>query len=143
MMGTRTGDIDPGILIYLLKEKKLAPLEAGSLAAGADYVLREFIIGKCRANIFDTTPRQVKQFAANWYIVSNLEPNMAELTTMLKGTDSFFHYCAEYKLVAAECADQISSICDETDYFKQRIDDFHNISGGGYSAWEQACPLSQ
>ena len=126
----------------LLKVRQLEPLEAGSQAAGADYFLREFMIGKCRKNIFAVTAQDIRQFAGNWYIVSNLEPNLAELQTMLAGADSFSQYCAGHKLVTPDTAEQISAACSQLDYFQQRIDDFHNISGDGFSTWDKECPLN-
>lgn len=126
---------------WLLREKKYAPLKAGQLAAGADYFLREFLIGARRMNIFCITPRQIRQFGGNWYIVQNLEPNMAELTPMLDGTAHFYHYCAELELVPAPLATAIEQETSNLAYYRQRIDDFHALTDNGYHAWEQACTL--
>lgn len=126
---------------YLLQQQNLEPLEAGSQAAGADYFLREFLIGNRRQNIFAATEELVRMFAGNWYIVNNLEPNMEELSAMLRGTANFYRYCAEHELVANAETEKIIATCEDTDYFQQRIDDFHDISGDGYKAWVQACPL--
>ncbi|WP_303720929.1 hypothetical protein [Malonomonas rubra] len=126
---------------HLLRQLQFDPLNAGSQAAGADYFLREFMIGKRRQNIFDATAAQIKQFAGNWYIISNLEPNMEELGVMLQGTASFYRYCADNNLVQPETADEIVETCQQTDFFQQRIEDFHAISGNGYTDWDRACPL--
>lgn len=126
---------------HLLAELKLAPLDAGALAAGADYFLREFLIGGRQENIFNCTPERIRQFGGHWYIIRNLEPNMAELTTMLSGTAGFYQYCADKKLTEAGNAEAIRQSCSELDYYRQRIEDFHAISGDGFAAWEQACPL--
>jgi len=126
---------------YLLNDLQLDPLEAGSQAAGADYFLREFIIGGRRDNIFNCTAEQIKQFGGNWYIVKNLEPKMPELEIMLSGTASFFMFCAANELTSSENAEQISSACADLDFFRQRINDFHAITGAGFKAWDKACPL--
>jgi len=126
---------------YLLQERRLEPLEAGSQAAGADYFLHEFMIGKLRRNIFHASADDVRKFAGHWYIISNLEPNMAELNSMLAGTASFYRYCAEHQLTPLTTAEEIADTCRQSKYFQQRIEDFHNITGAGYNAWEQACPL--
>ncbi|MDX2480310.1 MAG: hypothetical protein QNK24_08225 [Desulfuromusa sp.] len=126
---------------YLLQECRIEPLAAGSLAAGADYFLREFMIDKKRENIFDATAQRVEQFAGNWYIISTLEPNVTELGAMLEGTANFYQYCALNKLTNEETATHIRQICNKIDYFQQRIEDFHDISGDGYSSWDKACPL--
>jgi hypothetical protein len=126
---------------HLLRKGKMEPLEAGSHAAGADYFLREFMIGKRRDNIFNGSAELVRQFAGHWYIISNLEPNISELSKMLKGTASFYQYCAEYQLIDAINAEQIRAACNQAEFYQQRIEDFHNISGAGINTWEQACPL--
>jgi len=126
---------------HLLQDQGIEPLDAGSRAAGADYFLREFMIGRCRNNIFAATAERVRQFAGNWYIVSTLEPNMTELKSILKGVASFYHYCAGHQLVEQKTAEQIAQTCELHDYFRQRIEDFHNISGNGYNQWNQDCPL--
>ncbi|NOY12184.1 MAG: hypothetical protein GXP51_00365 [Deltaproteobacteria bacterium] len=87
---------------YLLHERKLDPLDAGSQAVGADYFLREFMIGHRRENIYNGSAEQARKFAGHWYIITTLEPNIKELAAILKGTASFYQYCAEYKLVGAE-----------------------------------------
>ena len=99
------------------------------------------MVGKRRMNIFDATADQVRQFAGNWYIISNLEPNMEELSAMLRGAASFYRYCADHKLITEDIAEEIASTCDKREYFQKRIDDFHAISGDGYAAWDQSCPL--
>lgn len=126
---------------FLLRECQLEALEAGSQAAGADYFLREFMIGQRRDNIFHGSAELVQQFAGHWYIISNLEPNIAELQAILSGTVSFYQYCAQNQLTSMATAEQISETCNQADYFQQRIEDFHDISGDGYSSWKKQCPL--
>lgn len=126
---------------HLLHDLATDPLEAGELAAGADYFLREFIIGDRRESILDIQPLRIGQFGGNWYIIRNLEPNLAELTAMIRGTDAFYRYCTTLNLVTAETADAISRECARLDEFEQRIEDFHAIRGDGFKDWEQACPL--
>ena len=76
----------------LLDEQQCEPLEAGSLARGADYFLREFVIGDRQDNIFEIKPVRIHQFAGNWYIIKNMEPNMEELTDLLFGIDAFYSW---------------------------------------------------
>jgi len=126
---------------YLLHELQTDPLEAGALAAGADYFLREFIIGSRRENILQLLPLRVRQFGENWYIIRNLEPNLDELSDMMLGTEAFYRYCANLNLIEASTAEQISKECARLDEFSRRIDEFHAISGDGFKNWDQACPL--
>lgn len=125
---------------WLLKQQREA-LEAGRLAAGADYFLREFLIGARRQNIFSATAEQLRQFGGNWYIISNLEPNYAELEQMLLGTALFYNYCNEQNLFKTEDAKAIDIITQQKPFFSDRIEDFHQLQDDGYSAWDQACPL--
>ena len=126
---------------YLLDELQLDPLDAGGQAAGADYFLLDFMIDSQRANIFDGSALYLKKFAANWYIISNLTPNSEELQLMLAGTANFYRYCAKLQLVAAETAEQIAAATRQIDFYQQRIENFLDITGDGFVAWNQQCPL--
>lgn len=126
----------------LLEEQKLEPLEAGSLAAGADYFLRDFVIDNQRRNIFDVTAGSIRTFAGHWYITSNLEPNLAELTAMLKGAESFYNYCAHNGLIADETAGEIRVACNDFSYYAKRIETFLELTGDGFIAWEKDAPLA-
>jgi hypothetical protein len=125
---------------FQLEECHLDPLEAGSLAAGADYFLRDYMISNQQANIFSTSAGAIRQFAGYWYIISNLEPNMSELINLLKGTAAFFQFCAEKRLIENHQAEAIGLACRDLDHYRRRIESFHEISGGGYSAWEKNAP---
>ncbi|MEE4255152.1 MAG: hypothetical protein V2I50_14005 [Desulfuromusa sp.] len=126
---------------YLLKDKNIIPIEAGSMASGTDYFLRDFMIDNRRTNIFDISPDLVRSFAGNWYITSTLEPNMTELESILTGISHFYIFCAEKKTVNPELAEKVHQACTHTDYYQQRIESFHNISGDGYIVWNSECPL--
>ncbi len=126
----------------LLEEQQLDPLDAGSQAAGADYFLRNFVIDNRRGNIFEVTDKQVRCFAGHWYITSNLEPNLVELTAMLNGVASFYRFCAASSLVGQEVAAAIEQTCNDLAYYQNRIDSFHSLSGDGFMAWGKECPLS-
>jgi hypothetical protein len=125
---------------HLLENGHCAPLAAGSLASGADYFLREFMIGHRRSNIFNATADHVRRFAGHWYIVSNLEPNLTELNDLLQGTAAFYGFCAELQLVAPETAESIRQACGQLDSYQQRIESFHAITEDGFRSWEENCP---
>ena len=126
---------------WLLDKQRREALEAGQLAAGADYFLREFLIGARRQNIFSATAEQLRQFGGNWYIISNLEPNSAELEPMLQGSALFYNYCVEQDLFSAEEAKAIAGIAQQDTFFSVRIEGFYQLEDDGYSAWDQACSL--
>jgi hypothetical protein len=126
---------------HLIEEQGLAPRAAGALAHGADYFLREFVIADRRENIFTLAPGRIRQFAGNWYIVKNLDPNMAELTAILQGTQAFYSYCGTIGRVAPEVVEQVGRECGELAYYQGRIESFWAITGDGYQRWEGQCSL--
>lgn len=126
---------------HMTQQARLNPEQAGEICHGADYFLREFIIADRHNNLFRIDPERVRQFAGHWYIIRTPEPNMIELDTILKGTAEFYDYLANQGLVDQQNAADIKAHCLEHDYYQQRIDDFWAITGEGYNAWRQACPL--
>lgn len=126
---------------YLLKDKELDPLLAGSRARGADYFLRDFIISDRRENIFLIESDRVRQFGGNWYILSNMEPNMEELGFILAGVATFYEYCHSLGLVDKETNDEIAAHCLALNYYQERIDAFHAIADDGYIKWNADCPV--
>jgi hypothetical protein len=127
----------------LIEDLQLAPLAAGALAHGADYFLREFVIADRRENIFTLAQGRVRQFAGNWYIVKNLEPNMAELETILRGIAVFYTYCGKTGRVMPEMVAQVERECSQLDFYRERIDTFWAIEGDGYQRWEGQCSLKE
>lgn len=125
----------------LVEERKLLPEEASALAYGADYFLREYVIPDRGENIFALRPGRVRQFAGNWYIVRTLEPNMAELSSILRGVEAFYAYCQQRGKVSAELGRSVAVECADLDYYRQRIESFWAIEGDGYCAWERECSL--
>lgn len=128
---------------HLIQQEGISPAEAGTLAQGADYFLREFVIPDRRENIFALRPGRVRQFAGNWYIIRNLEPNMAELTGILRGVAAFYHYARQKGKVSSELADRVAEECRDLPFYSQRIESFWEIQGDGYIAWEKECSLKE
>lgn len=128
---------------HLVEREGRSPEEAGALAHGADYFLREFVISARRENILEIPPKRVRQFAGNWYIVKTLEPNMVGLGQILQGTEAFYAYCRDIDKVSPETAEGVREECAKRDYYQNRIDRFWKIEGDGFLAWEQECPLKE
>ncbi len=126
----------------LLKDK-IEPLEAGQLAHGADYFLRDFIIADRRINIFDVAATNVHQFAGHWYITKNLEPNIKELANMLQGVAVFYTYLLQQQAISAINHEQIQQATANLDFYQQRIEQFWDICDDGYSTWCADCPLPE
>ena len=126
---------------HLLATAEFNPLEAGSLAKGADYFLRDFVIDSLRGNIFAVTAFQVRGFAGNWYIHRTLEPNLKELESILRGVVLLYRFCATNGWINPSVSDEIGSVCTDLDYFQHRIDSFHDLAGDDYPNWCKECPL--
>lgn len=120
---------------------QFSPPEAGALAHGADYFLREFVIGERRENILQLRPERVRQFAGNWYIVRNLEPNLQELLGILEGVNVFYQYLAEQGLISSSLAATIRELAADSDYYNARIESFWAIEGDGFTRWDRDCPF--
>ncbi len=126
----------------LLDSGNFSSLEAGSMAGGADYFLRDYVIDSLRANIFHITARQVRGFAGNWYVHRTLEPNLKELEVILKGVREFYCYCTDNSWIDTIVRDEIAEICCDLDYFRERIDSFHALTGDDYPGWCEQCPTN-
>jgi len=127
---------------HLLDNKGLDPLLAGSRARGADYFLRDFVIADRRDNLFQLEPKRVRQFGGNWYIISNMEPNLEELGEILAGVATFYEYCHVLELIDKETNDEIAAHCLALAYYQQRIDAFHEIVDDGFIQWNADCAVS-
>lgn len=124
-----------------LLQEGIDPLEAGQLAHGADYFLRDFIIGDRYMNLFTIDSCCVRQFAGHWYIIKNLEPNIKELATLLQGVAVFYAYLYQNGHISQSLSEQIQIETAELELYRDRIDQFWQITDDGYASWCQACPL--
>ena len=125
----------------LVESQGLHPEAASALAYGVDYFLREFVIPDCQENIFALRPGRVRQFAGNWYIVRTLEPNLVELGSILRGVDAFYAFCLRQQKVSPALRELVGGESADLAFYEARIKAFWEISGDGFSAWDQACPL--
>ncbi len=126
-----------------LLQKDVSPLEAGALAHGADYFIRDFVISARRRNIFQESTNFVRPFAATWYIISNLEPTVEELAGHLKGVREFYRFLLAEGLISGTFLELIEKECDDIRWYGERIESFWNISDDGYLAWERECSLKE
>ncbi len=126
-----------------LLERGTPPLEAGSLAHGADYFLRDYVVSARRENILDETPGLIRRFAATWYIISTLEPSLDELAGFLEGARALFSFLHERGLVSSSCLSRAEQECSDLDFYGKRIESFWDINDDGYVAWEAECTLKR
>jgi hypothetical protein len=128
---------------FQLLEDGETPEKATFLANGADYFVRDFVVGYKERSIFDERPGIVRQFAGNWYIVATLEPDIAELSGHLDGIRMFYRFLRSSALIAPDYLAEIEKECLDTDYYAGRIASFWEIKGDGYVAWERECTLKE
>jgi len=136
-------DLLKHLLQHLTKEDGLEAERAGELCHGADYFLREFIIGDRQANLFLVGADQVRQFAGHWYIIRTLEPNRAELAGILDGVAACYTFLNEQELVPDQKVSEITEACNNLDYYVARIESFWAIENGGFDEWRAGCPLDE
>lgn len=127
----------------LVRDHGFAAVEAGCLARGAGYFLREFLIGDRRENPFRIDPYRVRQFAATWYVIRNLEPHIEELATILEGVVAFYSYLAEAGRISPSLLEAIRTEAAALDFYRRRIDSFWAIEEDGYPAWMEVCSLDR
>lgn len=119
----------------------LAPGDATALANGADYFVRDFLVGYKHRNLFDEQSGIVRQFAGNWYIANTLDPSLEELAGHLRGVSSFYGFLASRGLIAPTFLAAIAGECADLAYYERRIATFWEIEQDGYLAWERDCSL--
>ncbi|MEA5114570.1 MAG: hypothetical protein VB050_11145 [Geobacteraceae bacterium] len=126
-----------------LLDRGTPPHEAGSLAHGADYFLRDYVVSARRENILDETPGLIRRFAATWYIISTLEPSLDELAGYLKGVRAFYYFLHDKGMISPPWLSRAVQECSDLDYYGKRIESFWNIKDDGYVAWEAECTLKR
>ena len=127
--------------LYLVEAHELPAEETSRLCYGASYFLCEYLIPEVRISPFDLSGQDVRRFGGHWYIIRNMEPNLAELTGILEGVLAFAAFCRERDLMTAEQIAAIEGACAELDFYRDRIDSFWAIEKEGYDAWQAGCPL--
>jgi len=137
----RCGQLLIEFLRDLINTHNIPKEKASVMVRGADYFLRNFVISILRENIFRLRPGRVRQFGGNWYIVQNLEPNSAELESMLEGVKAFYRWAEKIGWITPLLADQIVGECSLGDYYQNRIKTFWAIEGDGFSQWDRECSI--
>jgi hypothetical protein len=127
--------------LHLVDNHQLSNEEASRLCYGAAYFLCEYLIPDRRVNLFDITPKLIRQFSGNWYIIKNMEPNLVELTGILEGVAAFSDYCLSLGLMSGPQVEELQISCADLDYYQKRIDSFYAIKDDGYFKWDADCPL--
>lgn len=125
-----------------LQNSGKTPQQASELAYSADYYLRDYVVDFARQNVVRPQPGLVRRFAATWFIVKTLDPEMPLLMRYLEGIREFYRYLHVRHLISADELAFIEEEAGQTDYYRKRIEEFLAINGDGYVSWERECPLN-
>ena len=124
-----------------LVKSGMTPERASELAFSADHYLRDYIVDFARWNVVRPQPGIIRRFAATWFIIHTLDPEMCILERYLDGVRELYRYLHGQRLISGEELDFIEDEAAQTDYYRRRIESFLAIVGDGYFAWEAECPL--
>jgi hypothetical protein len=128
-------------LYHNLVASDLLANQATQYASSADYFVRDFLVDNRLVSPFAVTPDLIRQFAATWYILNTVEPNLTEIAGHLAGIDAFCRYLGNHGYLPAAALPAIENECANTAYVGSRIDAFWNLPKDGYLAWEAECTL--
>jgi hypothetical protein len=118
------------------------PQQASDLAFCVDFYLRDYVLDFLRQNVVRPQHGIIRKFAANWYITHTLDPEMTLLERNLEGIREFYRFLHGQHFICREELTWLENEADQTDYYRQRIENFLAIYGDGYTAWEAECSLN-
>ncbi len=124
-----------------LQQKGMAAELASEMAFSADLYLRDYLIDFGRQNVVRPQPGIVRKFAASWFITHTLDPELTMLKQHLVGILEFYRYLRHQHVISGDELAFIEKEAAETDFYKSRIDGFMGITGDGFVAWDQECPV--
>jgi len=117
------------------------PQQASELAYAVDFYLRDYVLDFSRQNVMRPQPGLVRRFAANWFITHTLDPEAAILERHLEGIKEFYRYLHGRHFISREELTWLEKEAAQSEYYRQRIENFLAIYGEGYTAWDAECPL--
>jgi hypothetical protein len=123
-----------------LQQQGMAAEQASELAFGADLYLRDYLIDFGRQNIVRPQPGIVTKFAGSWYITHTLDPEFASLERHLTALSELYRYLHRRHLISADELSFLLKEAGQIEFYRQRIDSFLNLTGGGFVAWDAECP---
>ena len=117
------------------------PQQASELAYAVDFYLRDYVLDFARQNVMRPRTGIIRRFAANWYITHTLDPEVAMLERHLEGIREFYRYLHGLHYICREELTWLEKEAAQSEYYRQRIENFLAIYGEGYTAWDAECPL--
>jgi hypothetical protein len=117
------------------------PQLASDLAYAVDFYLRDYVLDFARQNVMRPQPGVIRRFAANWFITHTLDPEAVMLERHLEGIREFYRFLHGLHFISREELAWLEKEAMQTDYYRQRIENFLAIYGDGYTVWDAECPL--
>ena len=123
-----------------LQDSGRTPKQASDMAYSADYYLRDYLLDFARRNVARPEPGIVRCFAATWFVVNNLDPEIATLERHLEAIRELYRFLYGSHLITKKELAFIEEEAGQVEYYRQRIERFIGVSGDGYVEWEAECP---
>lgn len=123
-----------------LQQHGMSAEHASELAFSADLYLRDYLIDFGRQNIVRPQPGIVTKFAGSWFITHTLDPDFGALERHLSAISELYRFMHRQHLIAADELAFLLEEAGQSEFFRQRIDSFLNLSGAGFVAWDAECP---
>jgi len=111
------------------------PVDATERARSADLFVRDFVVDHLKENPFMIDDLTVTRFAATWYVTSTPEPDMGELSTHLKGVESFARYLHDDGYMDAGRLQRILAAVADLPYYESRLESYWNLTADTYRQW--------
>jgi hypothetical protein len=119
-----------------------SPQQSSDLAYAVDFYLRDYVLDFARLNVMRPQPGLIRRFAANWFITHTLDPDVAILERHLEGIKEFYRYLHGLHFISREELTWLEKEAAQSEYYRQRIENFLAIYGEGFTAWDAECPLT-
>jgi len=124
-----------------LLERGNSTERASALAYCVDYYLRDYLMDALSCNVLRVRPGLVRCFGGTWYITRIMDPEITSLEQHLDGILAYYGYLLESGLITAQEMAMVEAECADRGWYCRRIEEFLNLKGDGYDAWEQECSL--
>lgn len=122
-----------------LQQQGMVAEQASELAFSADLYLRDYLIDFGRQNIVRPQPGIVTKFAGSWFITHTLDPDFITLERHLTALSELYRFMHRQHLISVEELSFLLKEAEQTEFYRQRIDSFLNLTGAGFAAWDAEC----
>jgi hypothetical protein len=122
---------------WLKDDKGLTPQDASELAHAADRYLRDFVVDIMAIQPEETSAKLVRMYLGNWYIVNTLTPTLKEIELIARALELLHAHAAITGKITAECATEASATAKDPTPFKERLEQFWDLTPEGIDSWRE------